>query len=115
MSLKDHVSGQGSVDVSRGVPPGCHHVSGKRLTITARKLGVEAYPAIVEWGRRYPKLDGVVVGCPADAKRLIDAHPGVAPGENEQQYLQPSQLHDLGWNRKAVAALPPCKVIGAGK
>lgn len=47
-----------------GVPPGCIHFLGKRLTVTCRSLGIECAAAIVGDARRKkfgPLLDGVVI------------------------------------------------------
>jgi hypothetical protein len=63
----------GCVDISRSVPNGFTHVGGLRLTVTAKRLGIRAYPAIISWGKKYPNKYGVVVTNPSDAQRLIQA------------------------------------------
>ena len=61
----------GHYDVRLGIPPGCIHFLGKRLTITCRALGIECAAAIVGEGRKKfgPKLDGVIIRA-EDRERL---------------------------------------------
>lgn len=54
----------GQYDVRLGIPPGCIHFLGKRLTVTCRSLGIECAAAIVGEAKRKkfgPLLDGVII------------------------------------------------------
>lgn len=66
----------GNVDVRRGVPTGLRHVSGQRLSVTCKAVGIEFAPALVGWKRRCgshrPVFDGVVV-IDGDEARLREA------------------------------------------
>jgi hypothetical protein len=54
----------GQYDVRLGLPQGCIHFLGKRLTVTCRSLGIECVAAIVGDAKRKkfgPLMDGVVI------------------------------------------------------
>ncbi|MES2570318.1 MAG: DUF2293 domain-containing protein [Verrucomicrobiota bacterium] len=61
----------GQYDVRLGIPPGCIHFPGKRLTLTCRSLGIECAAAIIGDGRKKfgPIMDGVVIRA-EDRERL---------------------------------------------
>lgn len=65
------VNAYGNIDMRRGIPPGCVHVKGKRLTVTCRALGIECASALVGWDSgRFggPILNGVVIRAEDEAK-----------------------------------------------
>ncbi|MDB6153427.1 MAG: hypothetical protein JWL90_1880 [Chthoniobacteraceae bacterium] len=62
----------GQYDVRLGIPPGCVHFLGKRLTVTCRALGIECAAAIIGDAKRKkfgPLLDGVIIRA-ADQEKL---------------------------------------------
>lgn len=63
MSFPIPANSDGHYDVRNGIPPGCIHFLGKRLTLTCRALGIECAAAMVGEGRKKfgPKLDGVII------------------------------------------------------
>lgn len=71
MSFPIPANSDGQYDVRNGIPPGCIHFLGKRLTLTCRALGIECAAAIVGEGRKKfgPKLDGVIIRA-EDRERL---------------------------------------------
>lgn len=63
---------EGRYDVRLGIPPGCIHFPGKRLTVTCRALGIECAAAIVGDAKRKkfgPIMDGVIIRA-EDRERL---------------------------------------------
>lgn len=69
------VNKYGNVDVRYGVPQGCVHVEGKRLTVTCRAIGIAHARALVGWreGRwGGPVFNGVVIRA-EDESCLLEA------------------------------------------
>jgi hypothetical protein len=62
----------GNVDITRKVPGGYVHISGKRLHSICVKLKVKYAPAVVGWAEYYgkykPIIDGVVVSARSESK-----------------------------------------------
>lgn len=74
--MQKYLNDYGNVDIRYGVPAGCTHFKGDRLTMVCRKLAIECAPAFAGWqgSGRYikPKIEGVVVRT-EDADKLATA------------------------------------------
>ncbi len=114
----------GQYDVRLGIPPGCIHFPGKRLTVTCRALGIECAAAIVGDPVRKkfgPIMDGVIIRA-EDREKLeegIRKRDASRPSD-EQKAVRKAKKQDADTSaltaeiREQFPAMPEEDVIACG-